>query len=104
MLSSPWTIGLIAVLVLAGSAPYVARIRHADQRPFAAYLLFVSVFLTAAAVLFGLLTWLVGALDLTPRLADPLIAILYLAVIFGPALLLASWQARQPPLKRQPPA
>jgi P-type Cu2+ transporter len=64
--------GLIAggILLLA-SIPYVARIRHPEQKPFAAYLIFVSIFAVASVVLFGMLTVVAGTLGLTERLAQP---------------------------------
>lgn len=90
-------------IVLLAAMPYVARIRHPEQRPFAAYLIFVSVFAVAAVVLFGALTLAVGALGLTEWLAQPVPAVAFLILVFLPALLLAGWQARKPPWRQGPP-
>lgn len=46
----------IAFFILA--IPLIRRIRHPDQRPFAAYLIFVSLFTLVAGLLFALLSWL----------------------------------------------
>lgn len=39
-----WITVALAVLLLAAVAPWVQHVRHPAQRPFAAYLVFVSVF------------------------------------------------------------
>lgn len=98
-----WSTVLIAILVLAAAVPYVAWVRHPEQRPFAAYLVFVSVFAVAAVVLFVLIGWLADALGLIPVLGQGglTVALLLLGVL--PALGLATWQARKPPMERKPP-
>lgn len=96
------TVG-IAVLVLIAAAPYVAWIRHPEQRPFAAYLVFVCVFALASVVLFVLLAWLVTHLDLGRSLGAWGLAAALLLFGVAPALALATWQARQPPMSRRPP-
>ncbi|MGE0622848.1 MAG: hypothetical protein AB7I04_15605 [Pseudomonadales bacterium] len=101
--STSWIIGLIGLGLLAAAFPYVTRYRHPEQRVFAAYLLFVSVFLTVAIVLYALLSWLLSVLDLAGLLQHPGVALLYLAFIFLPAVALAAWQARKPPIRRSPP-
>lgn len=90
-------------ILLLASMPYVARIRHPEQRPFAAYLIFVSIFAVASAVLFGVLTWVAGTLGLTEALSQPVPAVAFLLLVFVPALALARWQARQPPWRQGPP-
>jgi hypothetical protein len=71
----------IAFFILA--IPLIRRIRHPDQRPFAAYLIFVSLFTLVAGILF---------------------ALLFLLLVFVPALLVATWQARKPRWWKAPPA
>lgn len=105
-MTEPWTsriIVLIGLVLLAAAYPYVARTRDPEQRTFAAYLLFVTVFLSAAIVLYALLSRLLSVFDLTRLLDHPLVALLYLVLIFLPALLLGAWQARKPPIRRGPP-
>lgn len=94
---------LIAVMVLVAAIPYVARIRHPEQRAIAAYFIFVTVFVASAAVLFSMFTWLAGELGLLAELGRPGPALLFLVIVFLPAIILASWQARKPPLRRGPP-
>jgi hypothetical protein len=55
-----WLSGLIGAGLLVAAIPYVMRIRHPRQKPLAAYLIFVFVLVTFAAVLFRLLVWLAG--------------------------------------------
>lgn len=95
---------LIGIVVLAVAVPWVMRIRHPDQKPFAAYLVFVSVFLLTAALIFSLVTWLLALMDLGQLLARPLAAAAFLILVFVPALGIATWQARKPPFRRPPPA
>ena len=94
---------LIAVLLLAAAAPYVAWVRHPLQRPFAAYLVFVTVFAVAAVVLFVLLAWLIQALGWAAALGPWGHAALLVVLGVLPALAVATWQARQPPSRRRPP-
>ena len=79
--------------------PYVARVRHPQQRAFAAYLIFVTVFAVSAVMLFVLIGWLTDALGLAQTIGP--IGLMILLVIFGlgPALAIATWQARKPPMR-----
>jgi len=94
---------LIAVVILTAAIPYAARIRHPEQRWLAAYLIFVTVFVASAAVLFSLLTWASGKLGLDAMLTAPGPALLFLVLVFLPAIALATWQARKPPWRQQEP-
>lgn len=94
---------LIALLLLAAAAPYVAWVRHPEQRPFAAYLVFVTVFAVAAVVLFVLVGWAALALGLGESLGPWGLGGLLLVLGVLPALGIATWQARQPPSRRGPP-
>lgn len=94
---------VLALVLLAAVAPYVAWVKHPRQRPFAAYLVFVSVFAVCAVVLFVLLAWLVQVLGLGPALGPWGLAALLLLLGVVPALAVATWQARQPPSRRGPP-
>lgn len=94
---------LLVVALLAIAIPYVARIRHPRQQPLAAYLIFVSVFAASAVVLVSVLLWLAGKLGLTAVLGSPGPAVVFLALVFLPALALATWQAGKPPWRQQGP-
>ena len=91
----------IAFFILA--VPLVRRMRHPDQRPFAAYLIFVSLFTLVAGILFALLSWLLVALGLSQALERLLPAIVFLLLVFVPAFLVAKWQAKKPRWRRPPP-
>lgn len=97
------TSAAVAVIVLAVAAPFVARIRHPDQKPFAAYLIFLTVFSVAALVLFLTLAWLADWLGVMETLGQTGLTILLLVLGVAPALALATWQARKPPMGRRPP-
>ena len=98
-----WTSILAGVVILAAAIPYVARIRHPDQKPLAAYFIFITVFVTAAGVLLTLLGWLASRLSLVPLLGGTGPALLFLALAFLPAVALATWQARKPPWRQRGP-
>ena len=102
-MSGYWISVLIGVGLLVAAIPYVMRIRHPRQKPLAAYLIFVFVFAAVAAVLFRLLVWLAGMLGLGDALGDPGPALLFITLVFLPALVLATWQARKPPWRQAPP-
>jgi len=91
----------IAFFILA--VPLVRRIRHPDQRPFAAYLIFVSLFTLVAGLLFALFSWLAVVLGLAPALERLLPAIVFLLLVFSPAFWVATWQAAKPRWRRPPP-
>ena len=95
---------LVWLILFILAIPVVQRIRHADQRPFAAYLIFVMIFTVAAAVLFGVLSSLAVALGLSQALERFLPAAVFLLLIFGPAFALAVWQARKPRWRKSPPS
>lgn len=102
-LMSIWLTAAIAVAILGAAIPYVAWVKHPRQQPFAAYLIFVSVFALSAVVLFVLLGWLTGALNLGPALGRWGLSLLLIVLGVVPALLLATWQARRPPGESRPP-
>ena len=91
------------IVILVAAMPYTRRIRHPRQKPFAAYLIFVSVFVVTAAVLFRLLAQLASKLGLGAVLDAPGPALLFLILVFLPAVALATWLARKPPWRRGPP-
>lgn len=91
----------IAFFILA--IPLVLRIRHPDQRPFAAYLIFVSLFTLVAGILFALFSWLAVVLGLSEALERVAPAIVFLLLVFTPAFWIAVWQARKPRWRRPPP-
>jgi hypothetical protein len=91
-------IGIVTLLLAAG-VPLVAQVRHPQQRPLAAYLVFASVFLLSAGVLFVLLASLAQGLGLGSVL-EGAAAAGFLLLVFGPAAGIAIWQAGKPPLRR----
>ena len=103
-MATDWTSSiLIGAVILAAAIPYTARIRHPRQKALAAYLVFVTVFVATAAVLFSTAAWLVSRLGLTARLHQTGPALLFLVVVFVPAVALATWQARKPPWRQSGP-
>jgi hypothetical protein len=103
MLISYWTAVLTAIGILLLAVPYVMRVRHPEQKPLAAYFIFVTVFIMVAFVLYNLLVWLSNRLGVAASLEHTLPALLFLALVFLPAFALATWQARKPPMPQQGP-
>lgn len=101
---SPDWLGILFVVVLLGAAvPYVARMRHPQQKPLAAYLIFLFAFIAGVAVLFNLMAWLAELFDLGSLLNQPLIAVLFVLLVCLPPLALATWLVRLPPRRQGPP-
>lgn len=98
-----WISIVIAVVILAAAVPYVSWVRNPAQKPFAAYLIFVTVFLASGLVLFGALTWVVWRLGLDAALNRPVPALVFLLLVFVPAFALGTWQARKPPSRSSEP-
>lgn len=80
--------------ILIAAIFYTRRARHPEARPLAAYLIFVIVFTIASFVIFGALINLLQAIDWAPVLANPIIAALFLFLVFAPAFFIARWQLR----------
>ena len=98
------TLGILIWLAFLGLAvPYVRRARHPDVKPLAAYMMFVILFSLVGALLFLALSWLALGSGRAPALAHPLGAMVFLALVFVPAFLLARWVIRRPPLNRPLP-
>lgn len=98
-----WTSLLAGAAILVVAIPYVRRLRHPDQKPLAAYLIFVSVFVTTAVVLYSSLAWLALKLGVEAALGNTWPALLFLVLVLLPAIALASWQARKPPWRQSGP-
>ena len=98
-----WTSLMAGAAILAVAIPYVTRIRHPEQKPLAAYLIFVSVFVTAAVVLYSMLAWLALKLGMESALGNTGPALMFLVLVFVPAIALAGWQARKPPWRQRGP-
>ena len=94
---------VVGLLLLVLAVPYVARIRHPEQKPLGAYLIFVSLFAVTAALLFAAFATLADRLGVTSVLENPVAAMLFIVLVFTPAIALATWQTRKPPLRRGPP-
>lgn len=100
---SYWIGTLVGIALLAAAIPVAARVRHPGQKPFAAYLIFITIFVVVTMVLFNVLGWLAGLLGLGSALKE-VGAILLLAILASlPAFALAIWQVRKPPMRRDPP-
>jgi hypothetical protein len=102
-MSNYWLSIVIAVVILVAAIPYVSRIRHPAQKPLAAYLIFLTVFLISGIVSFVVLIWLAGNLGMTDALNRLGPALIFLVLVFVPAIALATWQARKPPVRSQEP-
>lgn len=97
------TMATIWAVFLILAAVYVRRARHPRQKPLASYLIFVLVFSASAFFMFGALTYLAGAAGWLSALDRPAGSVLFLVLVFAPALALARWQIRQPPRPSPPP-
>lgn len=86
-----WGVFLIAAVL------YTQRERHPSSKPLAAYLIFVTVFSVAAFVIFGAVVFLLQALGYGAVLGNPVVAVIFLILVFAPAFLLGRWQLRKPP-------
>ncbi len=103
---SYWIGTLVGIALLAAAIPVVARVRHPGQKPFAAYLIFITIFVVVTMVLFNVLGWIAGILGLGSVLKEvgAILLLAILAILASlPAFLLAIWQVRKPPLRRGPP-
>ena len=100
---SYWMGILLGLVLLAAAIPVVARIRHPDQKPFAAYLIFITIFIVVTMLLFKILGVISAMLGLDSVLDESglMLALLILAML--PAILLAAWQTGKPSLRRGPP-
>lgn len=94
---------IIALVILVAAIPYVSWVRNPAQRPVAAYLIFVTVFLAAGFVLFGVLSWVLWRLGLDDALNQPIPAVVFLLLVFVPAFALGTRQIRKPPTKPHQP-
>lgn len=102
MLPGYWIGFLLVAALLAAAIPFVKTVRHPQQKPLAAYLIFVSVFVAVAAVLFRLLLWLAGKAGQGDALGNPGTALLLIVLVLLPAVGLATRQARKPPWRQGP--
>jgi hypothetical protein len=100
---SYWIGTLVGIALLVAAIPVVARTRHPEQKPFAAYLIFITIFVAVTMVLFNMLSWLTGILGLGSTLEDAGAAFLLAILASLPAIALGIWQVRKPPLRRGPP-
>jgi hypothetical protein len=95
-------LGLWALFLIAAIA-YAQRERHPESKPLAAYMIFVIAFTVTAFVIFGTAVFVLQATGYTAILDNPVAAVLFLILVFGPAFLVGRWQLRKPPRRpRQP--
>jgi hypothetical protein len=94
---------LVWLLLLALAYPYARRVRHPEVKPLAAFLQFVMLFSLVGGSLFFALSWLTLQAGWAPALSNPLGALLFLALVFVPAVLVARWVIRRPPWNRPVP-
>jgi hypothetical protein len=99
MIGDYWAVALTCAVFLLAAVPFVARIRHPDQKPFAAYLIFVTVLTASFAVTLGLLIWLAGLMGIEERLQATAPAVVLIVAALLPAFAIATWQARRPPMR-----
>lgn len=98
------TLALVIWLILLALAfPYVRRIKHPQTPAFAALLLFAMLFSVVAGTLFFGLSWIAVRAGWASALANPVWALLYLALVFAPAFLFARWMIKRPPWNRPVP-
>lgn len=98
------TLAIVVWLALLGLAlPYVRRAKHPDVKPLAAFMMFVILFSLVGALLFLALSWLALETGRAAALGHPLGALVFLALVFLPAFLLARWVIKRPPLNRPLP-
>ena len=93
----------IWLILLALAFPYVRRAKHRATPALAAFLLFVMLFSVVSATLFFALSWLALKAGWASALANPVWALLFLALVFAPAFLFARWMIKRPPRNRPVP-
>jgi hypothetical protein len=103
-MSGYWITVLVGLGIMLVSMPYVHYIHHPQQTFLAAYLIFILAFILAAVVLFMLLGWLAALLNLGAGIGNTSRLVVFFALVFVPAFAFASWQARKPPWRSQPPS
>lgn len=91
------------LILLALAVPYVRRTRHPDVKPLAAFMMFIILFSLVGGLLFLTLSWLALETGQAAALRHPLGALVFLALVFVPAFLLARWVIRRPPMNRPVP-
>jgi hypothetical protein len=99
-----WFSIITGIVLLILAIPYVDKIRHSQQKFLAAYLIFVSVFILASALIFNLLVRLAHQFSLSDALEEPWPIALFLLIVFLPAFIVATWLARKPRWKQGPPS
>jgi hypothetical protein len=98
------TLALVIWLILLALAfPYVRRAKHPETPTLAAFMLFVMLFSVVGATLFFALSWLAVKAGWALALANPVWALLFLALVFAPAFLFARWMITRPPWNRPVP-
>ncbi len=90
---------LVGALLIVGCWPLAQGMKHPDQSPLAAFLLFASLLALAGAAVFRGLVWLVAlaGFDAGPVTGT---AIMLAALLAG--TLAGRWIVRRPPRRRMP--
>jgi hypothetical protein len=92
------TLGVIlGIVVMLLAIPYVRRAKHPRAKLLAAYLVFATLFTVGSIVLYSALLTLLNRFIGLDFLQHPLGAVVFLALVFVPAFLLARWQLKKPP-------
>jgi peptidoglycan biosynthesis protein MviN/MurJ (putative lipid II flippase) len=92
----------VAALVLLGSWPIAQRLRHRDQRPFAAFLIFTSMLILVAAMVWWALIFLTSAI-LPPGALDGYLAgVVILLISLAAGLAAGAALVKRPPNRRMP--
>lgn len=101
VLSTPLVWLALVVVVLAGWT-VAQRLRHPDQRPLAAFLIFTSVVIGVAAVVFSGAVAVAVLLLPAEAAASPVTGGIVLALALAPAFALAARIVGRPPDRRMP--
>jgi hypothetical protein len=93
---------ILVVVVIVAAWPYAQLVKHERHPPLAGFLLFTSVLILSAAALFLAILVIATVLGLTTYLSGWLAAVLIMAAIFVPAILIARYVVRRPPRRISP--
>lgn len=102
LFSTGHLVWVLVAIVIVAAWPYSQLVKHERHAPLAAFLLFTGVLILAAAALYLVIIVLVTAFGLAAYLHSWLAAIIIIALILVPAVLLARRIVGRPPRKERP--